>query len=179
MVKHALEGGGLSLAFVTCPWCTHHRETVLCGHVAKCGAQRMTPPGLSSHGDLPLWVAGVWHQMGRRAETAQDRWGGGRRLLQSSSYLAPHHAAPWCLRVYRPALPCLGLRDLRKADCSGGLPSSSVGPGARSTFSAAAPLPPLPAGMQSPHLARCCTHHVPSRQVRLFLHFFLEIWCNS
>ncbi|CAM9146718.1 unnamed protein product [Rangifer tarandus platyrhynchus] len=24
---------------------------------------------------------------------------------------------PWCLRVYRPALPCLGLRDLCKADC--------------------------------------------------------------
>ena len=74
----------------------------------------MTPPGLSSRGDLPLWVAGVWHQMGCRAETAQDRGG---RLLQSSSYLAPYYAAPRCLRVYRPALPCLGLRDLHKADC--------------------------------------------------------------
>ena len=38
-------------------------------------AQRMTPPGLSSRGDLPLWVPGVWHQMGHRAETAQDRGG--------------------------------------------------------------------------------------------------------
>ena len=36
---------------------------------------------------------------------------------QSSSYLAPRYAAPRCLRVYWPAFPCLGLRDLRKADC--------------------------------------------------------------
>ncbi|KAB0340209.1 hypothetical protein FD754_023321, partial [Muntiacus muntjak] len=30
---------------------------------------------------------------------------------------------PWCLRVYLPALPCLGLRDLCKADCRSHPPS--------------------------------------------------------
>ena len=40
VVKHALEGGGLSLAFVTAPWCTHHKK---------------------------MCCAGTWHTLGQRA----------------------------------------------------------------------------------------------------------------
>ena len=59
----------------------------------------------------------------------------------------------------------------------GDLPSFSAKPGARSTFFTAAPLPSSPARRECRALTwpDAAPHNLPSWQVRLFLHFFLEI----
>lgn len=99
---------------------------------------------------------------------------------------------PWCLHLYRSALPCLCLRGLCKAECKShpscrGVVQHLWGPPQllcetwnqeHLLHCCSSAIITSRQGMQSPHLAGCCPPQPPFLAGKA-LHVFLEIWYNS